>query len=82
MIKVRKLNKEEFYLNPSMIEIVEKATDTIVITLINKKRYVVIDTMEELLENMTEYYKIVGLTTPQVIFHSYNFGDESDWGKI
>ena len=75
MIRVKKLNKEEFYLNPSLIEIVEKTPDT-VITLINSKKYVVSDTIEELLENIMNYYKLVGLASPQVIFNSYGFGGE------
>jgi len=77
MIKVRKISKEEFYLNPSLIEIIEKTPDTM-ITLINKKKYIVSDTIGELLEKITEYYKVVGLTSPQITFHSYDFEEGDD----
>ena len=76
MIKVNKLNrKDEFYINPSMIEIIEKTPDT-VITLINGKKYVVADPLEEILQIIENYYKITGMTSPQIIFNSYDFNDE------
>ena len=75
MIMVRKFNKEEFYINPLMIEMIEKTPDTI-ITLINNKKYIVVDTVEELLESIENYYKVVGLISPQIIFNSYDFGRE------
>ena len=76
MIKVSKLNKkDEFYINPSMIEIIEKTPDT-VITLINGKKYVVADPLEELVQVIENYYKIVGMTSPQIIFNSYDFSEE------
>ena len=77
MIKVCKLNKEEFYINPSLIETVEKTPDT-VITLINNKKYIVSDTVNEVLNNIKEYYRAVGMIPPQVIYKSYDFdGEES-----
>ena len=73
MIKVSRLNKkDEFYINPSMIEIIEKTPDT-VITLINGKKYVIADSIDEFLHNIDSYYKVVGLTSPQIIFNSYDF---------
>ncbi|MCL2096301.1 MAG: flagellar FlbD family protein [Oscillospiraceae bacterium] len=79
MIKVRKLSKEkeEFYINPSLIETVEMKPDTIV-TLINGKKYIVSDTVEELLGSVENYYKIVGVIPPQIIFNSYDFGGASE----
>ena len=74
MIKLKKLNKEEFYLNPWMIEAAEKTPD-VMITLINGKKYIIADTIEELLENITNYYKITGLISPQIIFDSYDFSE-------
>jgi len=75
MVKVSKLNrKDEFYINPSMIEIIEKTPDT-VITLINGKKYVVADPLEEVLQVIQNYYKIVGMTSPQIIFNSYDFSE-------
>jgi flagellar protein FlbD len=76
MIRVTKLNKkDEFYLNPSMIETIEKTPDT-VITLINGKKYVIADQIEEILQIIEDYYKIVGLTSPQIIFNSYDFSEQ------
>ena len=72
MIKVKKLSQEEFYINPSLIETIEKKPDTM-ITLINNKKYIVADTIEELLGNIENYYKITGLISPQIIFNSYDF---------
>ena len=75
MVKVTKLNrKDEFYINPCMIETIEKTPDT-VITLINGKKYVVSDAIEDVLKVIENYYKIVGLTSPQVIFNSYDFNE-------
>ena len=77
MIKVTKLNKkDEFYINPSMIETIEKTPDT-VITLINGKKYVVSDSIDDVLQIIENYFKIIGLTSPQITFNSYDFdGDK------
>jgi len=76
MVRLNKLNrKDEFYINPYMIEIIEKTPDT-VITLINGKKYVVADPIEEVLQVIEDYNKIVGPTSPQIIFKSYDFSDE------
>jgi len=75
MILVKKFNKEEFYINPMMIEMIEKTPDTI-ITLINNKKYIVADKIEDLLENIENYYKVAGLISPQIIFNSYDFGKD------
>ena len=76
MIKLTKFNKDEFFINPCMIETIEKTPDS-VITLINGKKYVVADPIEEILRNMEEYYKLVGKTSPQIIFNDYDFEGES-----
>jgi len=65
MIKVKKLSKEEFYINPSLIETIEKTPDS-VITLINGKKIIVSDTIDELLKNITDYYKTVGIILPRI----------------
>ena len=74
MIRVKKLSQEEFYINPSLIETVEKKPDTM-ITMINNKKYIIADTVEELLANIENYYKIAGLISPQIIFNSYDFSE-------
>lgn len=75
MIKVKRLNQEEFYINPSLIQTIEKKPDTM-ITMINSKKYIVADSIEELLKSITEYYKVAGLISPQIIFNSYDFGTD------
>ena len=76
MVKVTKLNrKDEFYINPCMIETIEKTPDT-VITLINGKKYVVSDAIEDVLQIIENYFKIVGMTSPQIIFNSYDYDGE------
>jgi len=79
MISVKKLSKdeEEFYINPSLIETIEKKPDTM-ITLINNKKYIVADTVGELLEKIKDYYKITGLIIPQITFNSYDFSGEEE----
>ena len=72
MIRVKKLNQDEFFINPSLIETIEKRPDTM-ITLINNKKYIVADTIEEVLENIAAYYKVAGLISPQITFNSYDF---------
>lgn len=76
MIKVTKLNKEIFYINPTLIETVERTPDT-VITLINGKKIIVSESIDEMRDIFIEYFKIVGMTVPQVIFNSFNFDEES-----
>jgi flagellar protein FlbD len=71
-------DREDFYINPALIEIIEKKPDTI-ITLINGKKYIVGDTVEELLEKIQNYYKVAGLITPKVIFNSYDFTGVEDY---
>ena len=80
MIRVIKMGKgrEEFYINPALIETIETKPDTI-ITLINGKKYIVADTLEELLANIQNYYKVAGLIPPQVIFNSYDFNNMEDY---
>jgi len=75
MIKVKKLNRDEFYINPTLIETIEKTPDS-VITLINGRKFVVADSMDEILNRIIDYYTMVGLPSPQVIFKSYDFKGE------
>lgn len=74
MILVKKINKDEFYINPTLIETIEKTPDS-VITLINGKKYIVADTMEEILNSIMEYYKKVGSVSPQIQLNSYDFNE-------
>lgn len=56
MIRVHRLNGEEFILNPNHIELVEARPDT-VITLTNEHKYVVSEPVEEVLSMIREYYR-------------------------
>jgi len=54
MIEVTRLNNKLFVLNCEWIETVESTPDT-VITLTNGKRYVVAETVEEVVQKVIEY---------------------------
>lgn len=54
MIEVSRLNNKLFVLNCEWIETVESTPDT-VITLTNGKRYVVAETVEEVVQKVIEY---------------------------
>jgi len=79
MIKVTKLNKEAFYINPTMIEMAERTPDT-VITLVNGKKIIVAESIEELRDIFMEYFKVVGMIIPQIVFNSFSF-EEDNAGK-
>jgi flagellar protein FlbD len=61
MIRLTKLNKATFVLNAELIEMMESTPDT-VITLVNGKKYVVTESIEEVLDKVIQYkgniYKI------------------------
>ncbi|SCG83445.1 flagellar protein FlbD [Proteiniborus sp. DW1] len=54
MIKVHRLNNVEFMINCELIEFVEETPDT-VITLTTGKKYVVKESMDEILKRVIEY---------------------------
>lgn len=54
MILLTRLNGTEFYLNPELIQSVEKTPDT-VITLLNEKKLVVRESPEVIREQYIEY---------------------------
>lgn len=56
MIRVHRLNGEEFILNPNHIELVEARPDT-VITLTNEHKYVVAEPVDEVLKMIRAYYR-------------------------
>ncbi|MCU0844463.1 MAG: flagellar FlbD family protein [Spirochaetes bacterium] len=56
MIRVHRLNGEEFILNPNHIELVEARPDT-VITLTNEHKYVVADPIEDILKMIRDYHR-------------------------
>lgn len=56
MIQVTRLNHKEYYINCEMIETVEETPDT-VITLHDGKKYVVVESAEEIVEKIIRYKK-------------------------
>ena len=54
MIKVTGLNKIEFVINSDQIEKLEE-THECVITLINGNKYIVLESIEEIIEKVIEY---------------------------
>ncbi len=54
MIFLTRTNGTQFYINPELIQIVEKTPDTI-ITLISNKKIIVRDTPQEIAERFIEY---------------------------
>lgn len=64
MIKLTRLRGEVFMLNAELIQYVEARPDTF-ITLTNKDRIVVSETMDEVLERTVEYHQSKHLI-PQV----------------
>lgn len=56
MIELRRLNDSVFILNPELIETIDSTPDS-VITIINGKKYVVKESVEEIVEKVLEYKK-------------------------
>jgi len=56
MIKLTKLNGKTFVINADLIETLESTPDTVV-TLTTDKKYIVIETIEEIIEKVIEYKK-------------------------
>ena len=54
MIEVTRLNKKAYVLNCEWIETIEETPDT-VITLTNVKKFVVAETVEEIVQKVIEY---------------------------
>ena len=56
MIKLTGFNKKEFILNAEIIEKIETMPETL-ITLINGKKYIVIESTDEVIEKILKYKK-------------------------
>lgn len=54
MIKVTRLNGEEFYINPDLIQYIEKTPDT-VITLTNDRKVVVREEVDEVIQRIVAF---------------------------
>ena len=64
MIKVTRLNGVEYWLNPHMIEIIEKRPDT-TITLLSGKKIVVKESPDEVIKEILEYRKDIGISAQE-----------------
>lgn len=65
MIRLTKLNGAPVSINALFIETVEMVPDTVV-TLTNGKKFVVRETMDEVAERVTAFYRQIGLTAVTV----------------
>lgn len=65
MIPVTKFNRSTVYVNATLVELVESTPDTM-ITLVNGKKLIVRETVEEVLTMVEGYYRRVGLIAVQV----------------
>ncbi len=59
MIKLTRLQGKEFYLNADIIEVIEATPDT-VITLIDGTKYVVRESIEDVIQRIVKYKQEVG----------------------
>lgn len=58
MIAVRRLNDEEIFVNPHLIELIESTPDT-VITLTTGKKLVVKDPVADIVERIIRYRRMI-----------------------
>ncbi len=58
MIKLHKLNDDEFILNINNIETIEETPDTI-ITLTNERKYIVKESVDEVMRYVIEYQRYI-----------------------
>ena len=58
MISVKRLKGEMFFVNPELIETIEKKNNTL-ITMANGNRYMVQETVEEIKVKIIDYYRQV-----------------------
>lgn len=65
MIKITRFNGTELYVNATLIEIVEATPDS-VITLVNGKKVVAKESVAEINQLITDYYRSIGLIGLQV----------------
>ncbi|OOB75343.1 endoflagellar protein [Clostridium haemolyticum] len=56
MIRLKALNKKEFYLNEDNIEKIEEVPETL-ITLTNGKKYIVLEPTQEVVDKIIEFKK-------------------------
>lgn len=68
MIAVKRLNGEEIFINPHLIETIEATPDTVV-TLTTGKRLVVKETIAEIVAKVIQYRQVIG----EKFFSDYDY---------
>jgi flagellar protein FlbD len=68
MVKLHRLNGDEFVLNPNHIELIEERPDT-VITLVNDRKYIVKERCDDVLNLIIEYNKCIHMNVKKVVVH-------------
>jgi len=67
MIKLTRLNRSEFYLNPDLIKAIEQTPDTI-ITLVNDDHILVREQVEEIIDRIVDFrVRILRLARQNVV---------------
>ena len=80
MIRVTRLNGERFALNPDLVERVEGHPDTVVF-LVDGTRYIVVESVEEVLVEIREYRASILATAYEMdrgTYRSPSRGQEAD----
>jgi len=65
VVEVTRLNGSKYYLNPNIIEVIEKTPDT-VIKLINDKKLIVIESPTEIIDSIIKYNREIFLNKTRV----------------
>ena len=65
MVKASRLNGNEFYINPDLIEFIEKTPDT-VLTMTTGKKVVVEESVDELCGRILDYRRSLVSGTPRL----------------
>ncbi|MDH5717868.1 MAG: flagellar FlbD family protein [Spirochaetia bacterium] len=65
MIKVSRLNNQEFYINPNLIEVMEETPDT-VLTLTTDKKLIVKEKAAEIIERIIKYNRKIYLEKSRI----------------
>lgn len=65
MIRITKFNRSSLYVNATLIETIEATPDT-VLTLVNGKKLIVVESVDEVVAMVESYYRKVGLVAVQV----------------
>jgi len=77
MIRLTKLNKDEFILNAELIRYVERRPDT-VITLINGDTLMVRETLEDVVRRAVAYHQVKNMIPkPEYLAYGPETGDRS-----